>query len=67
MIRSNTRWCASTSSASTGHRELAESGVTDYITMPWMFEGLGFDPPLEQKKDAMKRFADTYIHSGWQE
>ena len=50
-----------------GHRELAESGVTDYITIPWMFEGLGFDPPLEQKKDAMKRFADTYIHSGWQE
>jgi hypothetical protein len=49
-----------------GHRELAESGVTDYITIPWMFEG-GFDPPLEQKKDAMKRFADTYIHSGWQE
>jgi hypothetical protein len=50
-----------------GHRELAESGVTDYITIPWTFEGLGFDPPLEQKKDAMKRFADTYIQSGWQE
>jgi probable F420-dependent oxidoreductase len=50
-----------------GHRELAESGVTDYITIPWVFEGLGFDPPLEQKKDAMRRFADTYIHSGWQD
>lgn len=50
-----------------GHRELAESGVTDYITIPWMFEGLGFNPPLDQKKDAMKRFAQTYIHSGWQE
>ncbi len=50
-----------------GHRELAESGVTDYITIPWLLEGLGFDAPLEQKKDAMKRFADTYIHSGWQE
>jgi alkanesulfonate monooxygenase SsuD/methylene tetrahydromethanopterin reductase-like flavin-dependent oxidoreductase (luciferase family) len=46
---------------------LAESGVTDYITIPWMFEGLGFDPPLEQKKDAMKRFAETYIYSGWQQ
>jgi probable F420-dependent oxidoreductase len=50
-----------------GHRELAEVGVTDYIAMPWVFEGLGFDAPLEKKKDAMKRFADTYIHSGWQE
>jgi probable F420-dependent oxidoreductase len=50
-----------------GHRELAEAGVTDYITMPWVFEGLGFDAPVEQKKDAMKRFADTYIHSGWQQ
>jgi probable F420-dependent oxidoreductase len=50
-----------------GHRELAEVGVTDYIGMPWVFEGLGFDAPVEQKKDAMKRFADAYIHSGWQE
>jgi hypothetical protein len=50
-----------------GHRELAESGVTDYITIPWMFEGLGFNPPLDKKLESMKRFAETYIHSGWQE
>ena len=50
-----------------GHRELAEAGVTDNIVMPWMFEGLSFDAPLDKKQDAMKRFADTYIHSGWQE
>jgi alkanesulfonate monooxygenase SsuD/methylene tetrahydromethanopterin reductase-like flavin-dependent oxidoreductase (luciferase family) len=50
-----------------GHRELAEAGVTDNIVIPWMLEGLGFDPPLEQKKDAMKRFAETFIHSGWQQ
>jgi probable F420-dependent oxidoreductase len=50
-----------------GHRELAEAGVTDYIGMPWVFEGLGFDPPLDKKLDSIKRFADTYIHSGWQE
>jgi hypothetical protein len=31
-----------------------------------MFDGLGFDAPIEKKKDSMKRFADTYIHSGWQ-
>jgi probable F420-dependent oxidoreductase len=50
-----------------GHRDLVAAGVTDYIGMPWMFEGLGFDAPLEKKKDAMKRFADTYIRSGWQD
>ena len=50
-----------------GHRELAEAGVTDNIVMPWVFDGLGFDAPLEAKQDSMKRFADTYIHSGWQE
>ncbi|KUI32982.1 LLM class F420-dependent oxidoreductase [Mycobacterium sp. IS-1742] len=50
-----------------GHRELAEAGVTDNIVIPWMFDGLSFDAPLEKKKDSMKRFADTYIHSGWQQ
>ncbi|MCV7220436.1 TIGR03619 family F420-dependent LLM class oxidoreductase [Mycolicibacterium elephantis] len=50
-----------------GHRELAEAGVTDNIVMPWVMEGLGFDAPLDRKQDAMKRFADTFIHSGWQD
>jgi alkanesulfonate monooxygenase SsuD/methylene tetrahydromethanopterin reductase-like flavin-dependent oxidoreductase (luciferase family) len=50
-----------------GHRELAKAGVTDNIVMPWVFDGLGFDAPLEKKKDSLKRFADTYIHSRWQE
>ncbi|PEG43237.1 LLM class F420-dependent oxidoreductase [Mycolicibacterium agri] len=50
-----------------GHRELADIGVTDYIAMPWVFEGHGFDADLQTKKDSMKRFADTYIHSGWQQ
>lgn len=50
-----------------GHRELAEAGVTDNIVIPWVFDGLGFDAPIEQKKDSLKRFADTYIHSGWQD
>ena len=31
------------------------------------FDGLGFDAPLDKKKDSLKRFADTYIHSGWQQ
>ena len=50
-----------------GHRELAEAGVTDNIVMPWVFDGLGFDAPLAAKQYSVKRFADTYIHSGWQQ
>lgn len=50
-----------------GHRELAAAGITDNIVIPWMLEGLGFDAPLEKKQDSLKRFADTYIHSGWQD
>jgi len=53
-----------------GHRELAQIGVTDNIVIPWVypeFGGLGFDAPLDKKQDSLKRFADTYIHSGWQD
>jgi alkanesulfonate monooxygenase SsuD/methylene tetrahydromethanopterin reductase-like flavin-dependent oxidoreductase (luciferase family) len=50
-----------------GHRDLAAAGVTDNIVIPWIFDGLAFDAPLEQKKDSLKRFADTYVHSGWQD
>ncbi|AGB25931.1 putative F420-dependent oxidoreductase, Rv2161c family [Mycobacterium sp. JS623] len=49
-----------------GHRELAEAGVTDNIVIPWIFDGHDFDAPIDKKKDSLKRFADTYIHSGWQ-
>ena len=49
-----------------GHRDLVAAGVTDNIVMPWVFDGLGFDAPLEKKQDSLKRYADTYIHSGWQ-
>lgn len=49
-----------------GHRKLAEAGITDNIVIPWVFDGLGFDAPLEKKKDSLKRFADIHIHSGWQ-
>lgn len=50
-----------------GHRELAEIGVTDNIVIPWLFDGHSFDAPLKDKQDSMKWFADTYIHSGWQD
>ncbi|NIJ13312.1 putative F420-dependent oxidoreductase [Saccharomonospora amisosensis] len=44
-----------------GYRRQAEIGVTDVITVPWVFEGLGFDAPIEKKKDAIRRFADENI------
>lgn len=50
-----------------GHRELAAVGVTDNIVIPWIFDGLAFDAPLEKKKDSLKRYADIHIHSGWQD
>ena len=49
------------------HRDLVAAGVTDYIGIPWVFEGLAFDAPVDKKIDSMKRFAETYIHSGWQQ
>lgn len=44
-----------------GYAELEEAGVTDIITVPWIFDGIGFDGPLEAKKDSMRKFADTHI------
>jgi probable F420-dependent oxidoreductase len=44
-----------------GYRQLAEIGVTDVIAMPWLFEGVGFEAPLEPKKDAIKKFADDIV------
>ncbi|AWK71015.1 LLM class F420-dependent oxidoreductase [Rhodococcus oxybenzonivorans] len=44
-----------------GYAELAEAGVTDTIVVPWIFDGIGFDGPLEAKQDSMRKFADQYI------
>ena len=44
-----------------GYRELFDAGVTDIITMPWMFYGVGFDGDLAAKQDGMRRFADDVI------
>lgn len=44
-----------------GYRQQADIGVTDVITVPWMFDGLGFDAPVEQKKDSIKKFAEAII------
>ena len=50
-----------------GHRELAEIGRHRQHRHPMGDGGLGFDAPLAAKQDAMKRYADKYIQSGWQE
>lgn len=44
-----------------GYREQADIGVTDVITQPWIFDGIGFDGPIGPKKDAIKKFADEII------
>jgi probable F420-dependent oxidoreductase len=44
-----------------GYRAQADLGVTDVITVPWVFYGVGFDGPLGAKRDGIKRFADEII------
>ncbi|AXB47699.1 TIGR03619 family F420-dependent LLM class oxidoreductase [Amycolatopsis albispora] len=44
-----------------GYRAQADIGVTDVITMPWMFDGIGFDGELSAKKDSIRRFGDEVI------
>ncbi|WP_370947723.1 TIGR03619 family F420-dependent LLM class oxidoreductase [Amycolatopsis sp. cg5] len=44
-----------------GYRAQAEIGVTDIITMPWVFDGIGFDGELAAKKDSIKKFGDEII------
>jgi probable F420-dependent oxidoreductase len=41
------------------YKRLAEIGVTDIITQPWLLYGAGPQSTLEQKKDSLKRFADA--------
>lgn len=44
-----------------GCRELFDAGVTDVITIPWLFYGVGNGGDLQAKKDGIKRFADDVI------
>lgn len=41
-------------------RRAEEVGVTDVLTMPWVYHG-GFDLPLDQKLEGMRRFADEVV------
>lgn len=44
-----------------GYRRQADAGVTDAITVPWVFDGHGFDCPVSVKQDSLRRFADTIM------
>ncbi|RRQ29324.1 TIGR03619 family F420-dependent LLM class oxidoreductase [Rhodococcus sp. Eu-32] len=44
-----------------GYAELEEAGVTDIITVPWVFDGIGFDGPLEAKQESMRKFAQNFM------
>jgi probable F420-dependent oxidoreductase len=44
-----------------GYRAQGDIGVTDILTMPWVFDGIGFDAEVGPKKDAIKKFGDEII------
>lgn len=44
-----------------GFRQLADIGVTDIPTIPWMLYGVPNDADLSAKQDCLKRFADEVI------
>lgn len=43
-----------------GYRRVAEAGVTDLLTMPWVFYS-GFTDDLQEKIDGVYRFADDVL------
>ena len=44
-----------------GYKELEEAGATDVVTVPWLFYGVPWDGPLEDKLDGIRRFAKDVI------
>lgn len=44
-----------------GYREQAEAGVTDIVTIPWIFYGVPLDGPLDAKIDGIRQFAADVI------
>ncbi len=43
-----------------GYRRLEDAGITHMTAMPWLKAGSP-DPPLEEKRDALRRFADEFV------
>jgi probable F420-dependent oxidoreductase len=46
-----------------GYKDLEKAGCTDIVTVPWLFYGAGWDAPLEEKLDGIRRFAKDVIHA----
>jgi probable F420-dependent oxidoreductase len=44
-----------------GYRELADIGVTDIVTIPWLFQGVPIDGPLDAKLDGIAAFKQDVI------
>lgn len=44
-----------------GYREQAAIGVTDVVTIPWIFYGVPLDGPLDAKQDGIRQFASDVI------
>jgi probable F420-dependent oxidoreductase len=44
-----------------GYREQADIGVTDILTMPWVFDGIGFEAEVGPKKDSIRKFGEEVI------
>lgn len=44
-----------------GYKRLAEAGVTDFITQPWLLHGASFTSPAAEKIDGLRRFADANL------
>lgn len=44
-----------------GYRDLQRLGVTDIVTVPWVFYGVPLDGPLDAKQDGIRRFAKDVI------
>ena len=44
-----------------GYEEMGQAGITDAIVVPWLFDGVPFDGPLEAKQDSLRKFAAENI------
>ncbi|MFH5228553.1 TIGR03619 family F420-dependent LLM class oxidoreductase [Antrihabitans spumae] len=44
-----------------GYEEMDAAGITDAIVVPWLFDGVAFDGPLEAKQDSLRKFAAVNI------
>jgi probable F420-dependent oxidoreductase len=44
-----------------GYEEMGQAGITDAIVVPWLFDGVPFDGPLDAKQDSLRKFAAENI------